>query len=184
MRIVVADHEGGRVTKIDVASVKLDGVEVEGAKVARTPPTPTLPLAAVAPAGSTTTSRGGTVASAAPRDPDAVFTVTRSAGLNGAVPVMTDTTFEPTGDLDPGLRVLVNDHPVWASVAYQPVALAADPVDAPGHTVAVALDELTRAADPTGESPPRTPGPRPPPGRPEPPARNHRQPRGPTFSPP
>jgi hypothetical protein len=33
MRIVVADHEGGVVTEIDVASMKLDGVEVEGAEV-------------------------------------------------------------------------------------------------------------------------------------------------------
>jgi hypothetical protein len=33
MRIVVADHGGGVVTELDVASMKLDGVEVEGAEV-------------------------------------------------------------------------------------------------------------------------------------------------------
>jgi hypothetical protein len=33
MRIVVADHEGGVVTEIDAASIKLDGVEVEEAEV-------------------------------------------------------------------------------------------------------------------------------------------------------
>jgi hypothetical protein len=33
MRIVVADHEGGVVTEIAAASMKLDGVEVEGAEV-------------------------------------------------------------------------------------------------------------------------------------------------------
>jgi hypothetical protein len=33
MRIVVADHEGGVVTDLDAASIKLDGVEVEEAEV-------------------------------------------------------------------------------------------------------------------------------------------------------
>jgi hypothetical protein len=33
MRIVVADHEGGVVTEIDVASIKLDGIEIKAAEV-------------------------------------------------------------------------------------------------------------------------------------------------------
>jgi hypothetical protein len=46
---------------------------------------------------------------------DVKVTVTRSAGTDGAVLVLVDTGFEPDGsDGSPGLRVLVNDQPVFA----------------------------------------------------------------------
>lgn len=45
--------------------------------------------------------------------------ITYSAGTDGAVLVLIDTTFEPNAsDGGPGLRVLVNDEPVYAGVAY------------------------------------------------------------------
>lgn len=47
--------------------------------------------------------------------------VTTSAGKDNAIVVMIDTGFEPDGsDGGPGLRVLVNDHPVYVGVAYEP----------------------------------------------------------------
>jgi hypothetical protein len=99
------------------------------------------------------------------QDPDVVVTVTRSAGLDGAVLVMIDTTFDPAGaDHGPGLRVLVNDHPAWAGVAYQPVAEDTDPVDTPTPKLTVALAELTPAANPpAGRPSTRSPGRRAPP---------------------
>jgi hypothetical protein len=98
------------------------------------------------------------------QDPEVVVTVTRSAGLDGAVLVMIDTTFDPAGaDRGPGLRVLVNDHPAWAGVAYQPVGGDTDPVDAPTHKLTVALAELTPADPPTGRPSTRSPGRRAPP---------------------
>jgi hypothetical protein len=100
--------------------------------------------------------------SAGSRDPDVVVTVTRSAGS--------------TAPCGPGLRVLVNDDPAWAGVAYRPVRPAADPVDAPSCPAGVVLDELTPAADATGVSLPPTPGPRPPPGGRNHPGRTHLQP--------
>ncbi|SRR6266704_603742 len=52
--------------------------------------------------------------------PQAAVTVTRSAGADGAVVVFVDTDFEPDGSDDgPGLRVVVNDEPVYEGVAYQ-----------------------------------------------------------------
>jgi hypothetical protein len=56
-------------------------------------------------------------------EPAIVVRVTRSSGPDGAVLVMIDTTFLPVPDADepgPGLRVLVNDEPVFAGVAFQP----------------------------------------------------------------
>lgn len=46
---------------------------------------------------------------------DVTVTVTRSAGVDGAVVVLIDTDFEPGGeDGGPGLRVRVNDNKVYA----------------------------------------------------------------------
>lgn len=48
-------------------------------------------------------------------------TITTSAGNDGAVVVFIDTTFEPDGsDVGPGLRVLLNDDPVFEGVEYRP----------------------------------------------------------------
>lgn len=45
--------------------------------------------------------------------------VTYSAGVDGAVLVFIDTKFEPDGsDGGPGLRVLLNDEPVFQGVGY------------------------------------------------------------------
>jgi DNA-binding MarR family transcriptional regulator len=50
---------------------------------------------------------------------DVKITVTRSAGNDGAVVVMVDTSFEPDGsDGGPGLRVLVNDDPAFSGRPY------------------------------------------------------------------
>lgn len=47
--------------------------------------------------------------------------ITRSAGTDNAFVVFIDTDFEPgASDGGPGLRVRVNDHPVYVGVAYEP----------------------------------------------------------------
>jgi hypothetical protein len=81
---------------------------------------------------------------AATDDPDVVVTVTRSAGRDGAVLVMIDTSFEPDGrDGGPRLRVRINDDPVWVGVASQPVGDAKQ-VQADSRTLTVRLAELVR----------------------------------------
>lgn len=48
-------------------------------------------------------------------------TITTSAGLDGAVVVFIDTSFEPDGsDGGPGLRVILNDGDVYVGVARIP----------------------------------------------------------------
>jgi hypothetical protein len=163
MRIVVADHEGGVVTEIAVASMKLDGIEVEEAEVllARladpgscrpprsSPPGPATTGCMRSGCLPTTTSgRGrGPLASAGAQDPDGVITVTRSAGLAG-----------------PGLPVLVTDDPAWTGATHRPADTG--PRSDEARTVAVVLHELSPAADGPGAAPPPAPGPRPPPQRP------------------
>jgi hypothetical protein len=46
--------------------------------------------------------------------------VTDSAGVDGAVVVFIDTTFEPdASDGGPGLRVLINDEPAYEGRAFE-----------------------------------------------------------------
>jgi hypothetical protein len=71
---------------------------------------------------------------------DVKVTVTRSAGTDGAVLVMVDTGFEPDGSDDsPGLRVLVNDQPVFAGREY---LTAEEPREADRRTLEVDVAEV------------------------------------------
>lgn len=71
---------------------------------------------------------------------DVKVTVTRSAGTDGAVLVMVDTGFQPDGsDGSPGLRVLVNDQPVFAGREYLE---AEEPREADRRTLEVDVAEV------------------------------------------
>ena len=68
---------------------------------------------------------------------DILLTVTRSSGADGAVVIFIDTpTFEPTGD--PGLRILLNDTPVYEGRAHDP----SGDRDADSVSIAVNLSEI------------------------------------------
>lgn len=71
--------------------------------------------------------------------------VTRSAADDGAVLVIIQTTFEPhpfhtdPGGAGPGLRVVLNDGPIFEGVQYGTL----DRVhEAPEHRLTVSLDEI------------------------------------------
>jgi hypothetical protein len=75
------------------------------------------------------------------RDETITLTITRSAGRDGVVLVLIDTTFEPdAADGGPGLRVLVNDDSPWAGHDCEPAA-DGEP-RAPDRMLTVALAEL------------------------------------------
>lgn len=59
---------------------------------------------------------------------DLEVTITRSAGADGALLVIIDTTFEPDGsDGKGGLRVLLNDEPIFNEIPWKPVPEELDP---------------------------------------------------------
>lgn len=50
---------------------------------------------------------------------DVTVTISRSAGIDGAVVIFIDTQFEPDGsDGGPGLRVIVNDDDAYTGVEF------------------------------------------------------------------
>lgn len=55
---------------------------------------------------------------------DIAITVTRSDGADGAAVVFIDTQFEPTGNT-PGLRIVVNDEPVFEGKSFRPGSVSA-----------------------------------------------------------
>lgn len=73
-------------------------------------------------------------------DEEITVIVTRSAGTDGVVLVMIDTTFEPSAPT-PGLRVLVNDEPVFVGLPHE-VIVDEEPLDAPDKKITVKLSEL------------------------------------------
>lgn len=78
--------------------------------------------------------------------------VMRSAGDDGAIVVLLDTTFEPDGgDGGPGLRVLVNDDLAYEGVPYRgrdddDAFAAPAPVPAASGTDAIAMVDLSDGA--------------------------------------